>query len=161
MLPDCSATVMLFVAAAAPFAPLQVSVYVVLALSAPVLQVPVIGLLPDQPPEAVQVLALLADQLSVAAAPLLIAAGLALRLTAAPLPAVVEPFTWIENAGSDALICPSVVPITMLEYVPTFAAVGVPASWPVDELKLAHEGLLFTWNVSRFPPGSFAAGRNE
>ena len=49
----------------------------------------------------------------------------------------------------------------MFEYVPTFAAVGVPASWPVVELKLAQEGLLFTPNQIRLPAGSFAVGRNE
>ncbi len=53
----------------------------VVALSAPVLQLPLIPLLPDQPPEAVQLVALVDDQLSVAAAPLLTVPGLALRLT--------------------------------------------------------------------------------
>jgi len=67
-----------------------------------VLQLPLIPLLPDQPPEAVQLLALAADQLSVEAVPLLTLAGLALRLTVG-LFDVVVPFTWIEKAGSDAL----------------------------------------------------------
>ena len=67
---------------ALPPAPLQVSVKVVVVLSAPVLALPLVGSLPDQPPEAVQLLALLEDQLSVADPPLLTAAGLALRLTA-------------------------------------------------------------------------------
>ena len=52
-----------------------------MALSAPVLALPLIPLLPDQPPEAVQLLALLEDQLSMADPPLLTVAGLALRLT--------------------------------------------------------------------------------
>ena len=51
------------------------------APSAPVLQLPLMPLLPDQPPEAVQLLALLADQLSVEADPLPTVPGLALRLT--------------------------------------------------------------------------------
>jgi hypothetical protein len=46
-----------------------------------VLALPFVGLLPDQPPDAVQLLALLEDQLSVADPPLLTVVGLALRLT--------------------------------------------------------------------------------
>jgi len=50
-------------------------------LSAPVLALPLVGSFPDQPPEAVQAVALLEDQLSVADPPLLTLVGLALRLT--------------------------------------------------------------------------------
>jgi len=46
-----------------------------------VLALPLVGSLPDQPPEAVQLLALLDDQLNVADAPLLTIGGFALRLT--------------------------------------------------------------------------------
>jgi hypothetical protein len=42
---------------------------------------PLIGSLPDHPPEAVQLVALLADQLSIAVEPLLTLPGVALRLT--------------------------------------------------------------------------------
>ena len=52
-----------------------------MTLSAPVLALPLVGSLPDQPPDAVQLFALLEDQLSVADPPLLTAVGLALRLT--------------------------------------------------------------------------------
>ena len=52
-----------------------------MALSAPVLALPLVGSFPDQPPEAVQLLALLDDQLSIADPPLLTVVGLALRLT--------------------------------------------------------------------------------
>ena len=52
-----------------------------MALSAPVLALPFVGSLPDQPPDAVQLVALLEDQLSMADAPLMTAVGLALRLT--------------------------------------------------------------------------------
>ena len=52
-----------------------------MALSAPVLALPLMPLLPDQPPAAVQLLALLEDQLSIEADPLLTVPGLALRLT--------------------------------------------------------------------------------
>ena len=45
------------------------------------LALPLVGSLPDQPPEAVQRLALLDDQLNVADAPLLTVVGFALRLT--------------------------------------------------------------------------------
>ena len=52
---------------------------VVVALSAPVLALPLVGSLPDQPPEALQLAALLVDQLSVAEAPAVTVPGLALR----------------------------------------------------------------------------------
>src|SRR5215467_9808131 len=71
-------TVVLWVAGVVPLAPLQVRVNVVVALSAPVLQLP---LLPDHPPEAVQLVALLADQLTIEAEPLLTAVGLADRVS--------------------------------------------------------------------------------
>ena len=45
------------------------------------LALPLVGSLPDQPPEAVQLLSLLDDQLNVADAPLLTFVGFALRLT--------------------------------------------------------------------------------
>jgi hypothetical protein len=66
---------------ALPPGPLQVSVKAVVALSAPVLALPLVSLLPDQPPLAVQLLTLVEDQLSVADPPLLTVVGLALRLT--------------------------------------------------------------------------------
>jgi hypothetical protein len=47
-----------------------------------VLALPLVGSLPDQPPDAMQLLAFVEDQLSVAEPPLLTLAGLALRLTA-------------------------------------------------------------------------------
>ena len=53
-----------------------------MVVSAPVLALPFVGSFPDQPPDAVQLVALLEDQLSVAEPPLLMLAGLALRLTA-------------------------------------------------------------------------------
>ena len=52
-----------------------------MALSAPVLALPFVGSLPDQPPDAVQPVALLEDQLSMADPPLMTEVGLALRLT--------------------------------------------------------------------------------
>ena len=50
-----------------------------MALSAPVLALPLVGSFPDQPADAVQLLALLDDQLSIADPPLLTVVGLALR----------------------------------------------------------------------------------
>jgi hypothetical protein len=66
---------------ALPPGPLQVSVKVVVVLSAPVLELPLVGSLPDQPPEAVQLVAFVEDQLSIADPPLLTVVGLALRVT--------------------------------------------------------------------------------
>jgi len=78
---DCTVTVALCVAGVVPLAPSQVSVKVVVAFNAPVLALPLVGSLPLHPPEAVQLVALLADQLSVADPPLLTLRGVALRLT--------------------------------------------------------------------------------
>src|SRR5215813_6333562 len=80
--PGCTVTVVLCVAGVVPLAPLQVRVNVVVALSTPVLALPLVGSLPDQPPDAAQLVAFVEDQLSVAAEPLLTVPGLALRLTA-------------------------------------------------------------------------------
>lgn len=52
-----------------------------LAVSAPLDCEPLIALLPDQPPEAVQEVALVDDQLNVDALPLATVLGLAVKLT--------------------------------------------------------------------------------
>ena len=69
---DCSAL---------PPAPVQVNVYVVLAVSAPVDCEPLMARLPDQPPDATQEVALADDQESVEPLPLAMVLGLALNLT--------------------------------------------------------------------------------
>jgi len=66
---------------ALPAGPLQVSVYVVFAVSAPVDWDPLSGSLPDQPPAATQAVALVLDQFSVDAAPEPTVLGLAFRVT--------------------------------------------------------------------------------
>jgi hypothetical protein len=69
--------------------------------------------------------------------------------------------TAIENAGSCALVCPSLTAITMLPYVPTWLVEGVPCSRPVDALNVAHDGRFVIENVSVLPSGSLADGWNE
>lgn len=64
-----------------PPGPVQVRVYVTLAVSAPVDCEPLTALLPDQPPDAVQAVALVDDQFKVAAAPLFTVVGFSVRLT--------------------------------------------------------------------------------
>jgi hypothetical protein len=68
--------------------------------------------------------------------------------------------TVIVNAGSEVLLDPSLALITMPGSVPTFAADGVPASWPVAESKAAQAGLAAIAKVSFAPPASLALGRN-
>jgi hypothetical protein len=75
-------TVTVVLAWAVPPAPLQSSVKLVVAVKAPVDCVPLVGCAPLQPPEAVQLVALLVLQPSVVAAPLLIVPGLADSVTA-------------------------------------------------------------------------------
>jgi len=69
--------------------------------------------------------------------------------------------TAMANAGSAALDVPSLTLIMMLEYVPTFAAAGVPLSWPVLVLKVAHAGRLEIAKVSVFALGSVVVGVKE
>ena len=67
---------------AVPPAPVQVNVYFVVAVRAAVVIEPLIGSDPFQPPEAVQEVALVADQVSFEVAPLLTVLGLAANVTA-------------------------------------------------------------------------------
>ena len=67
--------------AAVPPAPVQVSVYTVVAVSAAVLELPEALSVPLQPPEAAQEVALVEDQDKVAFAPLATVLGLAVRVT--------------------------------------------------------------------------------
>jgi hypothetical protein len=64
-----------------PPVPVQVTVYLVVAVSAAVLNEPLVASLPLQPPDAVQELALVDVQVRVALPPLLTVLGLALRVT--------------------------------------------------------------------------------
>ena len=86
-----------------------------MALSAPVLALPFVGSLPDQPPEAAQLVAFAEDQLSIADPPLLTLVGVALRLTVG---ATTAAFTVIANAGSEADALPSLTLITMPALLP-------------------------------------------
>jgi hypothetical protein len=93
--PDCTVTVVLCVAGVVPLAPLQVRVNVLVALSAPVLALPLVGSLPDHPPDALQLVALVDDQLNVAAEPLLTVPGLAFNESVGAAGAVGEtPCPW-------------------------------------------------------------------
>jgi hypothetical protein len=67
--------------AALPPGPVQLSVYVALAVSAPVDWVPFTALVPDQAPEAVQEVVFVVVQFNVALLPLVMALGPTLKLT--------------------------------------------------------------------------------
>jgi hypothetical protein len=82
------------------------------ALSAPVLALPLVDSLPDHPPEAVQLLAFVDDQLNVEADPLLTVPGVAVRLTVGLTGAG---FTVIAKTGNDADEVPSLTLIPMPE----------------------------------------------
>ena len=66
--------------------------------------------------------------------------------------------TVMVNGLSDALAKPSLTLITMFGKLPIFAVVGVPASWPVAVLKLAHAGSPEIAKVSVCPLGPLAVG---
>src|SRR5262245_33406420 len=70
------------------------------------------------------------------------------------------PLTMIENAGSCAVAWPSLTPMTMLLFVPTSLAVGMPCNCPVVVLNVAHAGLFVIENVSASPSRSVAVGVN-
>src|SRR4051812_18524356 len=70
-----AATVTVADALALPPAPVQARVKLVLAVSAPVDWLPEVALVPDQPPEAVQLVAFVEDQISVEAPPLVTDVG--------------------------------------------------------------------------------------
>src|SRR5688572_18319277 len=69
--------------------------------------------------------------------------------------------TVIENAATEAPICPSVTLIKMFACVPTWLAPGVPLSCPVLVLNAAQTGWFAIANVKLSPSGSFAVGVNE
>jgi hypothetical protein len=75
-------TVTVAACVADPPAPVQVSVYLAVALSADVLIEPAIASDPLQPPEAVHAVALVEDQFNIDAAPLLTVLGFAVSVTA-------------------------------------------------------------------------------
>lgn len=77
---------------------------------------------------------------------------------ALPLPPDDAAETTIANAGSEAVDLPSLTRIVMPLLVP--AAVGVPASLPVEVLNDAHEGLFAMLKVSASPFASLAVGVN-
>jgi hypothetical protein len=66
--------------------------------------------------------------------------------------------TVIENAGSELDSAPSLTRMTMLLYLPTWLADGLPLNVPELELKVAHAGLLLIENLSVVPWASWAAG---
>ena len=74
------------------------------------LVLPLVGSLPDHPPEPPQLVAFVEDQLSIADPPLPTVAGFALSVTVGLTPAA---FTVIVNAGNEADVLPSLTLITM------------------------------------------------
>jgi hypothetical protein len=66
--------------------------------------------------------------------------------------------TLIEKAGKLTVLLPSLVLMTMLEYVPTCELAGVPLSTPVLLLKVAHDGLFEIEKISGSPFESLAVG---
>ena len=120
--PLLTITVVLCVAGVVRLAPLQVRVKVVVVLSGPVLVLPLIAMLPDQPPEAVQLLALVEDQLSVEAEPLLTVPGLAFRLTVGLIA--------VAREGA----CPGAVAVCLLADVP--AQPATPAASTEHSMRL-------------------------
>jgi hypothetical protein len=104
--------------AADPPVPAHVIEYVVLVVSAAVVKDPLAPLVPLQPPEAAQLVALVADQLNVAVAPLLTVLGLAENVTAGAA-AVTET---VED-------CVAVPPAPVQVMPKVWLAVSAPVDW--------------------------------
>jgi hypothetical protein len=85
---------------ALPPVPVQVSVYFVVAVRAEVAADPLTGSAPLHPPDAVQDVALVEDQVSVDLAPLAIVLGLAERVTAGGV--------WVTETVADCVALPPV-----------------------------------------------------
>jgi hypothetical protein len=100
---------------AAPPGPVHVRVYFVVAVRLDVAFEPLVVMLPLQPPEAVQAVAFLDDQVSIAAAPLLRVLGFAERLTAGA--------AWVTETVVDCVALPP-TPVQMIPYV--LLAVSAP-----------------------------------
>ena len=73
---------------------------------------------------------------------------------------VFDDATVIENAGNGVDALPSLTLMTMLLYVRTCVAPGVPCNAPVVTLNVAHVGRLAIANVNALPSGSLAVGVN-
>ncbi len=87
-------TVTVALVLADPAVPVQLTVYVVLAVRAGVERDPLVPSAPDQPPEAVHDVALVDDQVSKAVPPLVIAVGLAVKETLGAAAATVTVTDW-------------------------------------------------------------------
>jgi hypothetical protein len=81
-----------------PPAPVQVSVYFVVAVRADVVLEPLVASLPPQPPEAAQEVALVDDQLNLDAAPLWTVLGFAEKVTAGAV--------WVTETVADWVALP-------------------------------------------------------
>lgn len=104
------------------------------------LLLPLVAMVPVQPPEAVQLLALVADHVSMEDAPLLTVVGLAVRFTEGLLPEVPEATTLRVNPGRQVEVLLSLTQSSTFAELPTFAAVGVPLIRPVLALRLSQDG---------------------
>ena len=87
----------------APPAPVQVRVKLVVAVRGSVLSVPLVGWVPDQPPEAVQLCAFRASHFNVTGFPMTTLLGIGCRVTTggAPVPEFElggKAFVWLQDA---------------------------------------------------------------
>lgn len=139
-----------------PPVPVQLSTKLVAADSGPVGAVPDVGLPPLQPPEAMQLDALLELHSRIELSPLATLAGAADSVTVG---AGVAAATVMLKGGSALSDWPSETEMEILGYVPAEPAGGMPLSRPLPVAKVAHVGLPEILNVTGSPSGSLAVGR--
>ena len=114
-----SETVTLTDCVAEPPDPVQVSAYSVVLVSAPVDQVPLVAIVPRQPPEAVQAVALAEFQLKVDAPPLTIVAGEADSVTVGAARVPMTALLWVATR-----VTAGIAPL---------AVAGPAVVWPDDD----------------------------
>ncbi len=100
-------------------------------------------------------------QVSFVVVPLVNVVGLAVRVTVGATVWSTGSVTDTAKGGRSALVVPSLVLMTMLEYEPTSVVAGVPEICPVVVSKRVHRGALRTLNVSEALLGLLTVGRNE
>jgi len=132
-------------ALAVPPAPLQARVKVLELVNAPLDWVPEVALAPDQPPEAVQPVALVEDQVSVEDPPLEMEVGFAASDTVGAATGAVVVKLQLKFVAS-------ALPAASLATVVMVAVYCVPAARDVDGVKVAVLPLTFTVPVTALPP---------
>ena len=143
---DCSAL---------PPVPVQVRVYSVVEFKADVVFVPLTGIVPLQPPEAVHEVALVASQISLASLPLVICAGLAESETAGVGAEDVLPVEPLPVEPPVVLVAPELVTSVEPPQALKPAKVGISSKRTLNWLLMGNLCSHFYWHRTSVGSGLF------